>query len=269
MLPEEIARVVRIAAKLGIHDVKLTGGEPLLREDVVDVVRSMASIPSVEKLSMTTNAAGLLQLAGELKEAGLQRVNVNLPTLKPELYRYLTGGALAEAIEGIEAALQVGLTPIKINMLILKGLNDGEIDDMIDFCKDKGLILQVIELEPVNAPADFYRRHHMPLDAFRSRFMKEALSTERRRSMQNRIIFHLPRVDVELVPPVENTEFCLHCTRMRLTSDGKLKPCLMRNDNLVDILTPMRKGADDRALEELFLKAVSLREPFYKGQKRD
>ena len=265
MTPDEIARLVRIAVNLDIRNVKLTGGEPLVREDIIEIVSRIGSIPHIKDLSMTTNGTLLAKYAGELYKAGLKRVNVNIPTLRADVYNELTGGNLNDVLEGIEEAIRVGLYPVKLNMLILKDVNDNEVENMIDFAAKTGAILQLIELEPINLPDDYYRRYHRTLDDYEFELRKKALKIETRRFMQNRRVYHLPKAKVEVIHPIENTEFCLHCTRLRITSDGKLKPCLMRNDNLVDVLTPMRNGASDKEIEELFREAVRRREPYFKG----
>jgi cyclic pyranopterin phosphate synthase len=133
---------------------------------------------------------------------------------------------------------------------------------MVEFAKETGTILQLIELEPINMNDTFYLANHEPLDRYDEMLKEKALKVETRRFMQNRQVYHLPDVVVEVVRPIENTEFCLHCSRLRITSDGKLKPCLMRNDNLTDILTPLRNGASDEQLAELFKQANQNREPF-------
>ncbi|MFQ5758803.1 MAG: GTP 3',8-cyclase MoaA, partial [Candidatus Bathyarchaeia archaeon] len=150
------------------------------------------------------------------------------------------------------------------NMVLLRGVNTGEVERMIGFAERTGAILQLIELEPINVSEEYYKKHHFDLDDIEDRLEKKAYEIETRRHMQNRRAYFLPRVKVEVVHPIENTEFCQHCTRLRVTSDGKLKPCLMRNDNLVDILTPMHNGADDKGLTQLFTEAVKRREPYYK-----
>jgi len=184
--------------------------------------------------------------------------------LNAETYRELNGGSLRDAIDGVKAAVKAGLYPVKLNMLVLGGINDGEISRMMKFAEQSETILQLIELEPINVSSDYYQRYHYPLDEIEARLEKEALEIKTREDMQNRRMYFLPRVKVEVVHPIENTEFCAHCTRLRVTSDGKLKPCLMRNDNLVDVLTPMQNGADDEALTKLFIEAVKKREPYYK-----
>jgi cyclic pyranopterin phosphate synthase len=152
-------------------------------------------------------------------------------------------------------------------MLVLKDVNNSSVLEMIDFARETGTILQLIELEPINISSAYYSANHKPLDEYENFLKQKAVKVETRRYMQNRCIYHLPDVTVEIVHPTENTEFCMHCTRLRVTSDGKLKPCLMRNDNLVEILTPMRKGADDQELIELFKLANQKRQPYNKNLK--
>lgn len=264
MTPQEIGRIVKVLAGFGVSKVKITGGEPLLREDIVQIVHQIAHTPRIIEVSMTTNATRLMGKADALRKAGLKRVNITLPALSPHVYHEITGGNIANATRGINAAIRVGLDPVKINMVLLRGVNSGEVDRMIEFCQRVGAILQLIELEPVNVPPKYYRKYFLPLTEIENELKDRALKVEVRHDMQNRKVYRLPKVNVELVHPIDNSEFCFHCTRIRLTSDGKLKPCLMRSDNLVDILTPLRKGATDNDLGHLFLEAVNLREPYYK-----
>jgi len=212
---------------------------------------------------MTTNGTHLKGLAKDLKAAGLKRVNVSLPTLDPEVFNAVMGGDLQDAIDGVRAAVEAELRPVKVNMLVLKNVNDGEIDKMIEFAAETGTILQLIELEPINLSKGYYERYHLGLGEIAQKLEKLASETRVRKYMQKRRVYTLPKVKVEVIRPIENTEFCANCTRLRVTSDGKLKPCLMRKDNLVDILTPMRNGADDRKLTEIFIEAVKKRQPYY------
>jgi len=262
MTVDEIVRIVRIAVGLGISKVKLTGGEPLMRKDVVEIVKGIAAIHGLADLSMTTNGIMLASLAKELHANGLKRVNINFPTLNAEVYNKLTGGKLEGVFEGVRAAVEVGFYPVKLNMLILKGINDYAVPEMIEFARETGTILQLLELEPINISDAYYSANHKSLDEYEKMLKQKAAKVETRRYMQNRRIYHLQNVKVEVIHPVENTEFCMQCTRLRVTSDGKLKPCLMRNNNLVDILTPMRNGANDRELIELFKLANQKRQPY-------
>ncbi len=262
MTADEIVRIARIAVALGISRIKLTGGEPLMRKDIVQIVKGIAAIKGLEELSMTTNGTMLEPLAKELYASGLKRVNINLPTIDGEVYCKLTGGRLENVLRGVKAAVEAGLNPVKLNMLILKGVNDSQVPEMMGFARETGTVLQLIELEPINISGEYYAAYHKPLDEYEAMLKQKALKVEARKYMQNRRIYHLPDVKVEVVHPIENTEFCSHCTCMRVTSDGKLKPCLMRNDNTVDILTPMRNGANDEELAELFKLANQRRQPY-------
>jgi len=265
MTVKEIVHIVQIAISLGISRVKLTGGEPLLRKEIVEIVRGINRVQGLTDLSITTNGTYMKGLAKDLKKAGLNRVNVSLPTLDPDVYNDLMGGNLEDAIEGVKAAVEAGFHPVKLNMLVLKNVNDGEIEKMIQFAAQTGTILQLIELEPINLSKKYYARYHLGLDEIEQKLEKLASETRIRKYMQKRRVYVLPKVKVEVIRPIENTEFCANCTRIRVTSDGKLKPCLMRKDNLVDILTPLRNGADDKNLTEIFIETVKKREPYYKA----
>lgn len=249
---EEIAEILRVAAKFEIRSVKFTGGEPLLRPDIVDIVRSVP--PSMES-SMTTNGILLKKYAHDLKAAGMKRVNVSLDSINRETYKKITGSdKLTEVLAGMEAGLDAGLTPIKINMVVLEGINDHEIDDFLSYIRgNRNLVLQLIELMDFNA-CD----HHSKLDGLEDSLASRSKQIITRR-MHHRKKYCLDGAEVEVVRPRHNSEFCTFCNRLRVTSDGKLKPCLLRTDNHVDI-----RGKSGEELEELFQKAVALREPFYK-----
>jgi len=266
MTVDEIVRMVRIAVGLNISKVKLTGGEPIIRKDIVEIVKGIASIEGLQDLSMTTNGALLAPLAGNLRAAGLRRVNISLPTLNAETYHRLTGGNVERALEGVKAALDAGFSPVKLNMLVLKCINEDDFGGMIDLARGTGAVLQLIELEPVNISGSYYAANHKALGEYEALLSQKAVKTETRRFMQNRRIYHLPDVRVEVIHPTENAEFCKGCTRMRVTSDGKLKTCLMKNDGLVDVLTPLHNGADDRELTRLFELANDKRQPFVKDK---
>jgi cyclic pyranopterin phosphate synthase len=264
MTAEEIVRIARIAVELGINRIKLTGGEPLMRRDLCEIVKGIAAIPGVKDLSMTTNGSMLGARACELRECGLKRVNISLPTLNGEVYHKLTEGRIESVLEGVKAAVEAGFQPVKLNMVVLNGVNVAAVPEMMDFARQTGTILQLIELDPVNVDDTYFSVYHNFLDAHEEMLRQKAVKVETRRFMNNRHIYYLPDVTVEVVHPTENSEFCAHCTRLRVTSDGKLKTCLMRNDNLVDVLTPMRRGASDEELKELFVRANQLREPYNK-----
>jgi len=265
MSVEEIVRIAKIAVGLGIARIKLTGGEPLMREDLPEIIEGIAAIGGLRDLSITTN--GLLLgggMAKRLRDCGLRRVNISLPSLNPETYHKLTGGKLDAALEGVKAAIEAGFFPVKLNMVVLKDVNVGDVPDLIEYAGKTGVVLQLIELDPVNVGNKYYTEHHRSIDEQEDMLRAKAVTIEKRPFMHNRLIYHLPTATVEVVKPIENTDFCMHCTRMRITSDGKLKPCLMRNDNLTDILKPIRNGATDEQLRKLFLQANELRAPYNK-----
>jgi cyclic pyranopterin phosphate synthase len=265
MSVDEIVRIARIAVSLGISRIKLTGGEPLMRKDICDIVRGIAAIPDLKDLSMTTNGAMLGFQAKELYACGLRRVNISLPTLNAETYTKLTEGRLENVLEGVKAAVTARFCPVKLNMVVLNGVNVDAVQEMMDFARQTGSILQLIELDPMNVDDAYYSMYHKFLDEHEEMLRQKALKIETRRFMHNRHLYHLPDMTVEVVHPIDNTDFCMHCTRLRVTSDGKLKPCLMRNDNLVDILASMRQGASDDELRGLFKRANLSREPYNKS----
>jgi len=267
MTPEEIERLVRIASRLGIRKVKLTGGEPTVRNDILEIIRRIK--PYVVDLSMTTNGSRLKELAKPLAKAGLDRVNVSLHSLRREVYKKITGVDMLETVlEGIAEAVKY-LSPVKLNMTVMKGINDGEIWDMIEFSARSGAILQLIELEVPREMTEtgFFRKYFYPLRPVERELEKRAVEIRERR-MHRRRKYFVPTdhgiAEVEVVRAMHNTVFCANCTRLRVTSNGKFKTCLLRNDDLIDFLSAMRKGASDSEIVEVFKKAVLKREPYWK-----
>jgi len=248
----EIAGIMQVAKEFGFRSVKFTGEEPLLRKDLLEIVRS---VPEGLESSMTTNGTLLADIASGLSEAGLSRVNISLDSLDHETYRAITGKDCLDAVlEGIDAALDTGLTPVKLNMVVLKGINEHEIDDFIRFVKgNRNLVLQLIELMEMKGCS-----YHSALNGLEQRLSDRATQVLTRR-MHHRKKYCLDGSEVEVVRPLHNTEFCAFCNRLRLTSDGKLKPCLLRTDNHVDI-----RGKSGEELRKLFIEAVSRRAPFYR-----
>jgi GTP 3',8-cyclase len=248
----EIAELMQVGAKHGVRSIKFTGGEPLLRRDILDIIRA---VPAGIESSMTTNGTLLAELATDLKEAGLSRVNVSLDSLRHDRYREVAGkDCLDSVLAGIQAAIDAGLTPVKINMVLLEGINDDEIEDFLAFVRgNRNLVLQLIELMEFHGC-----RSHGDVDGVERNLSDRAEQILTRR-MHHRKKYCLDGAEVEVVRPLHNTEFCRFCNRLRVTSDGKLKPCLLRNDNLVDI-----RGKHGVELEDLFEEAVMKREPFFK-----
>ena len=264
MTPDEIHKISQIAKRIGVRKMRLSGGEPLVRKDIVEIVSKINSV-GFKDISMTTNGIFLEKYAKDLKEAGLDRVNVSLDTLNPETYEFITTkDYLESAKKGILKSVEVGLYPVKINMVIMKGINEHEVKDMFKFCKENNMVLQLIELiESENCDDDkFSAEYHYKLDMLEERLADIADDVKEREFMQGRKKYYINGGEIEVVKPVDNSKFCANCTRLRVTPDGKIKPCLLRNDNLVDIISHIRNNESDEKLEEIFLKGIDKREPF-------
>ncbi|MCP8307973.1 MAG: GTP 3',8-cyclase MoaA [archaeon] len=263
LTPEIIEEIVRIATSYGVRKVKITGGEPLIRKDIVEIVNRVASVQCIQELSMVTNASLLEPLAEPLKKAGLDRVNINIPSLDPHRYYKVTKGKLEPVLRGVRSAVKHGLTPVKINMVLLKGINDDELDDYIKFSSEVNAQIQVIELEPIRIKSELYDKMHIEPFSIERILEDRALRSWVRESMHKRKVYDLGNSTVEVVHPVDNTEFCAFCNRIRLTNDGAFKPCLMRNDNKVYISDAIAKGDHSKVLKA-YVKSVMNREPYFK-----
>jgi len=263
---EEIALIVRAAAEPGISRVRLTGGEPLVRLGICDLVRMLAQIPGVEDLSMTTNGSLLTRYARELKAAGLARVNISLDTLRPERFAAMTRcGRVEDVLAGIEAAHQAGLEPVKINSVVIRGQND---DDVVELARKTllpGWNVRYIEWMPVGetAPEDgAWRKKVVTAEEMKQRITAELgpLTPDGGTfGCGPARYYRLPGAQgtIGFITPVSE-HFCYHCNRLRLTADGQLRPCLL-SDNEVDLRTPLRDGADLEQLKSLILQAIEIK----------
>ncbi len=251
---DEIARIARISSKYGVDRVKFSGGEPLLRKDLEDILKAL---PPLKDVSLTTNGTLLAPRAKKLKEAGLDRVNISLDSLDSGRFDRITRreGQFKHVLDGINAAIDAGLTPVKLNMVYLKGINEDEMERMMDFIRGRPLILQIIALMNFNGVFEY----HADVSALEKSLAARADDFVRR-EMHRRTKYYIAGAEVEVVRPIDNSEFCMNCNRLRITSDFKLKPCLLRNDNLVDA-----RGLDDEGLERALKYAVGIREPFFKA----
>ena len=250
---DDLREIFRVAELFNINSIKLTGGEPLMRKDICGIV---SMIPDSMQSSLTTNGTLLADCAQELKDAGLSRVNISLDSLNRERYREISGmDYLDRVLAGIDAAILAGLTPVKLNVVLLGGVNDCEIEDFIEFAgTKKNLILQFIELMDFSGDCcSGFDINELEDD------LKRRSKTIITRRMHHRRKYCLEGAEIEIVRPMHNNEFCAHYNRLRITSDGFLKPCLLRNDNHIDI-----RGKRGEELEDLFRKAVAAREPFFK-----
>lgn len=260
---EEVETVVRAAAELGISKVRLTGGEPLVRLGVVELVRALAAIPGIDDLSMTTNGTMLADYADRLVDAGLKRVNISLDTLRPERFRAITRrGDLTDALNGIVAATRAGLTPVKINTVVIPDLNDDEVVDLARKTVEEGWHVRFIEWMPVGEVGLLDRN-------WRSRVVTAADIRVRVADALGELTpvagpagagpaksYRLPYASgtVGFITPVSE-HFCQHCNRLRLTADGKLRPCLL-SDHEIDVRQALRDGAGVSELTVLLKQAI-------------
>ncbi|MBW6469781.1 MAG: GTP 3',8-cyclase MoaA [Methanosarcinaceae archaeon] len=254
MSVETISNIVHAASEMGVNKVKFSGGEPLIRKDFEHI---LSSLPKLRDVSATTNGTLLKERAQDLKDAGLDRVNISLDSLDPKKYKFITNSSqnmLDGVLDGVHSAVDAGLTPVKLNMVLLKGINDNEIYDMLDFTRtyDGQVILQLIELMDFNDVSQYHIDANSVEDDLTAR-----ADEVRIRTMHRRKKYIIDGAEVELVRPVDNSEFCANCNRLRVTADGKLKPCLLVNDNLIDVNDmPMEK------MPQMLKLAASQRVPY-------
>ncbi len=257
---EEIGTIARAAAELGIDKLRLTGGEPLVRSGLPELVQLLSGIETINDISLTTNGTLLSSFAAELKSAGLKRVNISLDTLKADRFELITrgGGSLAQVLEGIEAAREAGLEPVKLNMVVISGINDDELLDFADKTIAEGWHVRFIELMPLAGGT-------APAPGFVS-----ASEMKRRLGLLGELEPCLPSVGngpakyfrlaqakgtIGFITPVSE-HFCFDCNRLRLTADGKLRPCLL-SDYEVDLKQPLRQGISMVGLKQLIREAVA------------
>jgi cyclic pyranopterin phosphate synthase len=268
MTPEQIEDVVRVAASHGVNKIKFTGGEPLLREDIIEIVkRTRKHITG--NISITTNGVELPKLAYKLKEAGLDRVNISMHAIDEYNFHFITGTKkdfLPVVKRGIEAAKEAGLGPIKINFVLMKNINEGEVDSMIKFCAENKCIFQLIEFEAnvEKEHSEEYIKYHTSLEPVEEKIKKMATNVEHN-PLHNRERYTVNtdagEVKIEFVKPMRNVDFCRHCTRLRVTADGQLKTCLLRENDYFDIKTVIN---DNRKLDDVYRAAVKARIPYWR-----
>jgi len=250
---EEIARILRIAVHTGVRKVRITGGEPLVRRNVTRLIKMIKGIEGIHQLSITTNGILLERYAEELAEAGLDRVNVSLDSLKPERYREITrGGNLEAVLRGIEAAERAGLTPIKINMVPIRGLNDDEIGEFAKMTLTAPYQVRFIEFMPFVSEDIWNREHFIPTGEIQSRVEHIGTLTPAKMKKAGPALyfsFEGAAGVVGFISPISN-HFCKECNRLRLTADGKLRPCLF-SETEIDLKPALRSGGTDDEIRRL------------------
>lgn len=249
----ELLRIVRVMAGLGIDKVRVTGGEPMLRRDLVELIAGIRAIEGIREINLTTNAQQLPGQAALLKEAGLDRLNISIDSLKEDRYREMTGGGeLSAVLTGIDEALQAGFAPVKLNAVLLRGVNDDEIDDFIELTRDKPIDMRFIELMPLgSADLGAGRVSGDEIRAARPRLVP----VENRYAGQPARDFQIPGYvgRVGFIDAVSH-RFCDTCNRIRVMSDGMLRPCLGRNAEVS--LLPALESGDDAALGAVIKDAI-------------
>jgi cyclic pyranopterin phosphate synthase len=264
---EEILAVVRVGASMGLSRVRLTGGEPLVRHGIVDLVAMVNSVPGIEDVSLTTNGISLAQLAEPLARAGLRRVNVSLDTLRPERFNQITRlGRYDDVMEGIAAARAAGLSPVKVNVVVMRLINDDEVLDFARSTYERDWDVRFIELMPFLEEQETCIKDtslvlgFVPSEEIRRQIEKELGALEPSQTAVGfgpARYFKLPgaKGNVGFISAVSQEHFCETCNRMRLTADGKMRPCLL-TDHEVDLKGVLRGGGDDAALREGILEAL-------------
>lgn len=261
--PEEIVRVVRVAAGLGFRKFRLTGGEPLVRHDILEIVEGMRKISGVDVIGLSTNGIKLAALAKPLRDAGVTAVNVSMDALDPQVYKRVTGGNVDAVIAGIRAALAAGFERVKLNCVLMRGVNEQEIWPLALFAAEHNCPLRLIELMPLTRTDVLTEENFLPAG--------EAMQLLAQRDEL------IPQPDVKIghgpakyyllkqtgalvgfIGALTNLHFCEACNKMRLTADGKIRPCLGDHGE-IDLRDVLRKSGDDEALRAIFMEALRVK----------
>jgi GTP 3',8-cyclase len=255
---EEIERVVRLAVSLGIQKIRLTGGEPLLRQGAEDIVARIARIPGVADLAMTTNGFLFQSRAHALRKAGLRRISFSLDSLDPANFKKITGReGLSEVLDSIALAQDLGFHPVKVNAVIIRGLNDHEIEALAEFARERNLSFRFIEFMPLDSARAWLKEMVVTarevLARLQTRFDLHPVASDNPSETAKRWAFQDGRGELGVIAPVSEP-FCGHCNRIRLTADGKIRTCLFSVTEH-DLRSRLRNGGSDDELME-WLKAV-------------
>jgi len=262
---EEIVRIAEISVTLGVSKIRLTGGEPLVRKGIVGLISRLSQIDGIENISMTSNGFLLGEMAQDLKDNGLNRLNISLDTLDRKKFNDITRiDGLEKVLIGIEAAKSAGFDPIKINAVAVRGVNDDEIINLAEYSIENNLVLRFIEQMPFNMDQS---HSYMPaseiIEILSSRFGKARLAKDKKRLVSagsgpaSLYRFGDNAFIVGFITPISN-HFCGNCNRLRITSDGKLKPCLLSNEE-IDIKNKLREGASDEVIKTILASSIGMK----------
>jgi len=256
---DELARIIKAFVNLGVAKIRLTGGEPLVRKNLASFVEQIKTFDGLEDISLSTNAHYLEREASALKKAGVSRVNVSIDSLKPSRFKNITrGGDLKKVLAGVDKALEVGLQPVKFNMVVMKGTNDDEIEAMVDYGLAKGVEVRFIETMPIGPAGVSLMDQHYPaskiLQRVKQHVGKDLIPSTGKTHDGPSKNFKIAGTDTRIgVISAVSQHFCESCNRVRLTAKGVLALCLGQEDS-VDLRTPLREGITDEALENLLNK---------------
>ncbi len=257
---DEIERVIKAFTELGVGRVRLTGGEPLVRKNVAELANRLTALPGLDDLSLSTNATLLEQQAHALKQSGISRINVSLDSLKAERFNQITGGDLQPVLDGLMAAKQAGFSPIKINMVAMKGINDDEFEDMVEFCLRHDFTLRFIETMPMGATGEDATDHYIDLQTVKQTLSKsfELIPGVMPGGGPARYV-QIKNTDLRIgfITPISQ-HFCESCNRVRLSTDGTLYLCLGQDDKL-ELRPLLRAGISDDELKNVLIQAIGLK----------
>ena len=261
---EEIERLVRVAVGLGIEKIRLTGGEPLLRRELEKLVAKLAAIEGIRDLALTTNGFQFQEKAVALRQAGLHRVSFSLDSLDRENFKKITGrDGLGEVLASIRLAQELGFHPIKVNAVIIRGVNDHEIDALAEFGRKEGLSFRFIEFMPLDSARAWLKDLVVPgrtiLEQLRNRFQLQQVKSKDVSETARRWSFSDGRGEIGIIAPVSEP-FCGHCNRLRLTADGQIRTCLF-SVNEHDFRSRLRSGITDEELADALRQVVWQKEP--------
>ena len=269
MTYDEILHFTRILVGLGVNKVRITGGEPLVRPGVPQLIEQLGQIDALKDISLTTNGIGLIAQAQALYDAGLRRINVSLDTLNEERFEQMTRRkVLSRVLKGLKAAHECGFNPIKVNAVAMRGFTDDEIVDLATFARENSYQLRFIEFMPLDADDIWGRNMFIPskeiIDKISNVYPLEriTLNGDSKSDTAQRFRFADNGTEVGVIPSVSEP-FCESCNRIRLTADGKFRTCLFSLTE-IDLLTPLREGAEDEVIEELIIDAVAKKEAGHK-----
>lgn len=258
---DELARIIKAFVDLGVAKVRLTGGEPLVRKKLSTLVEKISSFEGLEDIALSTNAHHLAREADALHKAGVSRINVSIDSLQPKRFNYITrGGDLEKVLAGVDKALEIGMTPVKFNMVVMQGTNDDEIEAMVDFGLEKGVEVRFIETMPIGPAGVSMMDQHYSADKILARIKKHVgkdlipSSGKSHDGPARNFVIGDTGTRIGVISAVSD-HFCASCNRVRLTAKGVLALCLGQEDS-VDLRTPLREGITDEGLQQMIIDAL-------------